>query len=365
MEKTEKKYKVVSLFAGIGGFEQGLKHSSLSTEIVFSSEIDIHAQKSYHANFPNHNLKGDITEIDEKSIPDHHVLIGGFPCQAFSIAGKRNGFDDTRGTLFFDVARILKEKRPDAVLLENVKNLVSHDNSNTIKVILQTLNELGYTVDFTVINSSEMGVPQNRERTYIVGLKDFVSQEFNEDFRSVKINTLKRELNNEKFKGFNFFDTLKPKNERVYIRNILDNDVDPKYFIENEKISEYLLNIRVADTEDDMKIIKILDLPRDIHNDHERQRRVYSINGISPTVLARSDSTKILYKENGRLRLRKFTPFENFKVQGFDEVFIENLRKSDVSETQLYKQSGNAVSPPIAREIFNHLRGFLEFYTED
>ena len=108
--------------------------------------------------------------------------MAGFPCQAFSIAGKREGFDDTRGTLFFDVARIIKEKEPKFILLENVKNLVSHDNSNTIKTILETLNSLGYTVDFTIINSCEMGVPQNRERTYILGIKGLESEKFNEDY---------------------------------------------------------------------------------------------------------------------------------------------------------------------------------------
>lgn len=140
----------------------------------------------------------------------------------------------------------------------------------------------------------------------------------------------------------------------------MEEKVDKKYFIDNERVRKYLKDIKVKDSEEEMKIIKILDLPKEVHNDQERQRRVYSINGISPTVLARSDSTKILINENMQLKLRKFTPIENLRVQGFEEDFIENLRNSGVSDTQLYKQSGNAVSPPVIREIFNHLDGFLD-----
>ena len=149
--------KIVSLFSGIGGFELGIRNSKLDGEVVFSSEIDKHAAASYLANFDNNNLQGDITKISEKDIPDHDLLVAGFPCQAFSIAGRQKGFVDTRGTLFFDVARILKEKQPKYFLLENVKNLVAHDGGKTFKIIIRTLNEVGYTIDFTVINSMEAG----------------------------------------------------------------------------------------------------------------------------------------------------------------------------------------------------------------
>lgn len=365
MNEVIKKYKVVSLFSGIGGFEEGLKYSNLNSEVVFSSEIDKFAQKSYIKNYPNHNLHGDITKIEANEIPEHDILMGGFPCQAFSIAGKRNGFDDTRGTLFFDVVRILKEKQPKVVFLENVKNLVSHDNSNTIKIILNTLNELGYILDFTVINSSEMGVPQSRDRTYIVGIRDIEPEKFKQDIRSNKINKLKQELNQGSFCGFNFFDSLKPLNKNIFIKNILENKVEKKYFIDNDKVNNYLENITIDDNEEEMKIIKLLDLPREVHNDQERQRRVYSIKGISPTILARSDSTKILIKENEELKIRKFTPIENLRVQGFEEEFINQLKHSDISDTQLYKQSGNAVSPPVVREIFNHIDRFINSNEKD
>ena len=148
------KIKIVSLFSGIGGFEKGIENSIMNSEVVFASEIDSHARKSFLQNFPKIELHGDITKINEKDIPDHDLLVAGFPCQAFSIAGKQKGFEDTRGTLFFDIARILEEKKPKYILLENVKNLMSHDGGNTFLKIIETLNYLGYTIDFTIINSN-------------------------------------------------------------------------------------------------------------------------------------------------------------------------------------------------------------------
>lgn len=354
------RYRVVSLFSGIGGFEQGLDTSKIDGEVVFASEIEKFAKASYLINYPNHNLHGDITKINEKDIPEHDILMAGFPCQAFSIAGKRAGFKDTRGTLFFEVDRILQEKKPKVVFLENVENLINHDHYNTIKTILFTLDELGYTIDFTVINSSEMGVPQNRNRTYIIGIKDFATKKFNKDFRSIKVDKLKQELNNMDFRSFNFFDTLKEVKSNKVIRDVLEQDVDEKYYFNTEKIYKFLDSMDCSDKPKNRKIIRLFDLPKEVHNDQERQRRVHSVNGISPTVLARADTTKILVNTNHRLRIRKLTPIENLRIQGFDEEFISNLKNAKVSDTQLYKQSGNAVSPPVIREIFNHLDEFLD-----
>ena len=352
-----KKYiRVVSLFSGIGGFEEGLKKVDISSKIVFSSEIDTFAQKSYIANFSNEHLNGDITAIDEKDIPDHDLLLAGFPCKSFSIAGQRKGFDDIRGTLFFDVARILSEKKPKYILLENVKNLISHDGSNTIRKILETLNEIGYTVDFTVINSCEAGVPQNRDRTYICGLFKGDTEKFVPDTRSTKVNVLKQELNQSDFSSFNFFNKVSFANEQKYIENILEKEVDDKYFFDTESIREFLKNNEINEYEkNEIRIIKLLDLPREVHNDLERQRRVYSVKGISPTVLARSDSTKILVEVDGLLKIRKITPVENFYIQGFDKTFVENIKKTGMSATQMYKQSGNAVSPPVITGILKFL----------
>ena len=161
----KKKIKFIDLFAGIGGFHLAL--SKINGECVFASEWDKDCQKVYEKNF---GLKphGDITKINEKDIPQHEILCAGFPCQAFSISGKRLGFKDTRGTLFFDVARIIKHHNPKIVLLENVKNFLTHDNGNTINVVKKTLEELNYNVFYKVLNSSNYGVPQKRERIYIV-----------------------------------------------------------------------------------------------------------------------------------------------------------------------------------------------------
>lgn len=193
--------KYLSLFSGIGGFELGIQQayednnsdrpvptledvrhgSSASSErnngsveskpptCIGFSEIDKYAVQIYQKHFPDHKNYGDITKIDTRELPDFDLLVGGFPCQAFSIAGKRKGFDDTRGTLFFEIARILRDKRPRLFLLENVKGLLSHDNGKTFATIIATLDELGYDLQWQVLNSKNHGVPQNRERIFIVG----------------------------------------------------------------------------------------------------------------------------------------------------------------------------------------------------
>jgi DNA (cytosine-5)-methyltransferase 1 len=159
--------KYFSMFSGIGGFEIPLQE--LGWECVGFSEIDKYAVSIYRNHFPTHNNFGDATKIIPSELPDFDLLCGGFPCQAFSVAGKRQGFDDTRGTLFFDIARILREKRPRLLLLENVKGLLSHDSGRTFKVIITTLAELGYDCQWQVLNAKDFGVPQNRERVFIVG----------------------------------------------------------------------------------------------------------------------------------------------------------------------------------------------------
>jgi len=156
----------ISLFGGIGGFDLALIRNGWKCEGYY--EIDKYATSVYNKNFGTKYKPTDITTVNAKDIPDHDLLVGGFPCQSFSIAGKRKGFMDTRGTLFFDIARIVKEKRPKNILLENVKGLLNHDKGNTFKTILQTFDELGYNVEWQVCNSKNY-VPQNRERVFIIG----------------------------------------------------------------------------------------------------------------------------------------------------------------------------------------------------
>lgn len=164
--------KFVDLFCGIGGFRLGIKRASeklgIPAKCVFSSEIEKNAVKIYEKNFQE-TPSGDITKINADDIPDMDILCGGFPCQAFSICGNMRGFNDTRGTLFFDIARIIKSKKPKIIFLENVKNLLSHDRGRTFATILITLYELGYDVEFNLLNSKDFGVPQNRERVYFIG----------------------------------------------------------------------------------------------------------------------------------------------------------------------------------------------------
>ncbi|MEH1741350.1 DNA (cytosine-5-)-methyltransferase [Fusobacterium varium] len=352
--------KIVSLFSGIGGFELGIKNSKLKEKVVFSSEIDMNAKKSYLSNFNDNNLKGDITKISEKDIPNHDLLVAGFPCQSFSIAGLQKGFNDTRGTLFFDIVRILKEKQPKYILLENVKNLVSHDEGRTFKVIIKTLNEIGYTIDFSVINSAEAGLAQNRERTYIVGILNKKAEVYTKDVRNKKIDFLKSTF---EYKGFNFFNSLRFNNEQQYIRDIISEEVDNRFLISNDRVINFLESNNFLEENTERKIVKLFDLPKEVWNDLERQRRVYSINGISPTILARSDTAKI-FIENGRNSyIRKFTPREAFKLQGFDDDFISNIERT-VSITQQYKQAGNAVSPPVITGIINHLLEYMEIKDE-
>ena len=161
--------KYFSMFSGIGGFEYGLEKSQHNFECIGYSEVDKYAESIYKRNFPNHIGYGDATKIRTEELPDFEFLVGGFPCQAFSIAGKRRGFDDTRGTLFFEIARILRDKAPRYFLLENVKGLLSHDKGKTFQTILGVLSEMGYGVEWEVLNSKNFGVPQNRERVFLKG----------------------------------------------------------------------------------------------------------------------------------------------------------------------------------------------------
>ncbi|MCA3943972.1 DNA cytosine methyltransferase [Vibrio vulnificus] len=219
--------KFVDLFAGTGGirlgFEQACSELKIETKCVFSSEIDKKAAKSYEKNF-NENPLSDITQIDEKQLPDFDVLLAGFPCQAFSYAGKQKGFGDTRGTLFFDVERILQEKRPKYFLLENVRGLTTHDKGRTFQTIKESLEKLGYSVDYLLLNSSNFDVPQNRVRIYILGvLSDSISLTLNSDLGAADTHKYKKKITN----GDLFSTEDKAKTVNCILEDF--NDVDKKY----------------------------------------------------------------------------------------------------------------------------------------
>lgn len=306
-------YKMIDLFAGVGGTRLGFQLTG-RTKSVFSSEIDKFACKTYYANFGDQPV-GDITKVDEKDIPDHDILVGGFPCQAFSQAGLKRGFEDTRGTLFFEIARILKYKRPKAFLLENVRNLLNHDKGRTYKVIEQTLIDLDYDVHLLVYKAKDFGVPQNRERIYIVG------------FDKMKVKNYK-----------DFVAPIPPKTP-TRVGDILEKNVDPKYTISDTLWAGHQR--------------------RKIDNKAAGKGFGYSLfNAESPytnTISARyyKDGSEILIEQEGK-NPRKLTPREAARLQGFPDNFI-----IPVSDTQAYKEFGNSVAVPvinaIAKEIINVL----------
>lgn len=357
--------RVVSLFSGIGGFEEGLNLSGLSFKVVFASEIDKFVQQSYGANFDSSVMVGDITKISETEIPDHDLLVGGFPCQAFSIAGQRKGFEDTRGTLFFDVLRILKEKKPKYFLLENVKNLVSYDKGTTFEVILSSLKDLGYVLDFTVLNSKDFGVPQSRERTFICGILGGKPEPFETDKWSSKINNLKRNLSRDKlaeienspFPSFNVFNSLNVLDKDVVLEDILGTSVEePYYQITKPSDVHYLKEFDFGLTlPRSCYILRLGMLPREIHKNLEQHRRFHSVKGLAPTITARHESPRILVSDNLGLRVQKMTETECFLAQGYPLSFVENIKQCGTSRNQMYKQAGNSVSPPVIAAIIKSL----------
>jgi DNA (cytosine-5)-methyltransferase 1 len=309
---TEKpKFKFIDLFAGIGGIR--LAFQNLGGKCVFTSEWDTYSKKTYDANFGEVPF-GDITKISETEIPDHDILLGGFPCQPFSIAGvsKKNalgrahGFlDETQGTLFFDVARIIKHKMPKAFMLENVKNLVSHDKGKTFKVIKETLKELGYSIHFKVLDGKHF-VPQHRERIIIVG------------FRTDIFNDL------ETFEFPNMGET------KFAIKDILEIEVDSKYTL-SDKLWNYLQGYAKK---------------------HKEKGNGFGfgltdLNGISRTMSARyyKDGAEILIPQEDK-NPRRLTPRECARLQGFPDSFL-----IPVSDNQAYKQFGNSVVTPLIQAV--------------
>ena len=357
--------RVVSLFSGIGGFEEGLRLANIPHKVIFASEIDKFAQQSYGANFDSSVLVGDITQVNEKDIPDHDLLVGGFPCQAFSIAGQLKGFEDTRGTLFFDVLRILKEKKPKYFLLENVKNLINHDKGNTFEVILSSLKDLGYVIDFTVLNSKDFGVPQSRERTFICGILGGKSELFEVDRWSSKVAKLKQQLSKVKiteidkppFPSFNLFNNLTVSENEVVLEDIIDLSVEEPYYqitkhFAGVYLSEFAFGLTLPRTR---SILRLGMLPREIHKNLEQHRRFHSIKGLAKTITARHESPRILVSDKLGLRVRKMTETECFLAQGYPLSFVENIKQCGTSRNQMYKQAGNSVSPPVIAAIVKAL----------
>jgi len=325
-------FRFIDLFAGIGGIRLGFE--AHGGQCVFTSEWNKFAQKTYLENFPetsNHIFVGDITQVNESDIPDHEILLAGFPCQPFSIAGvskknalgKPHGFEcATQGTLFFDVARIIAKKRPKAFLLENVKNLISHDKGNTFKVILQTLrDELGYEIHYKVIDGQHF-VPQHRERILIVGFDgktDFSWNELNLPPKgSIKLSAILHSQDGSEDK------------EEPYTTG--DNAIINSKYTLTSKLWKYL---------------------QDYAEKHRRAGNGFGfglVDGdhVSRTLSARyyKDGSEILIYQGKNNRPRRLTPRECARLMGFPDSFI-----IPVSDTQAYKQFGNSVVMPVMREV--------------
>ena len=306
--KNDAEFTFIDLFAGIGGMR--IAYENAGGRCVYSNEWNKYSQQTYFANF-GECPEGDITKVDARMIPDHDILVAGFPCQPFSIAGvskkqslgRPTGFEDkTQGTLFFDVCRILKAKRPKAFMLENVKNLKSHDKGRTFKVIMESLEELNYQVFYAVLDGQNF-VPQHRERILIVG---FDRERYGSDI------------------DFEF--KLTPMEPKPVMRDILETDVDPKYTL-SDKLWGYLQNYAAK---------------------HRAAGNGFGYgiadpDGISRTLSARyyKDGSEILITQDGK-NPRRLTPRECARLQGFPDTF-----KIVVSDTQAYKQFGNSVVVPL------------------
>ncbi len=309
MKKKQKgKFTFIDLFAGIGGTRIAFERAG--GECVFSSEWDKYCQKTYEANF-GEIPAGDITKIQASEIPNFDVLVGGFPCQAFSMAGKRGGFNDTRGTLFFDVARIVKAKRPKAFLLENVQGLVTHDGGKTLQVILDTLKDLNYNVFYKVLNASDFGVPQRRKRIYIVG---FDKKKTPKDLK---------------------FEHPKGTRKNVYINKFIEEGV------EGYGISEYLQKVYMFKKDDGLPEIIDKNSRKHVKTLTSTYHKIQRLTGT--------------FVKDGKTGLRLLTVNECKAMMGFDKEF-----KIPVSRTQMYRQLGNSVAIPAVEAVAKKMIKTLE-----
>lgn len=314
-----------SFFAGVGGIDKGFESTGIF-KTIYANEFDPYPVKTFESNF---NLKVDcrnIKDVKTDEIPDFDVMLAGFPCQAFSVAGLRKGFDDEkgRGDLFFELVRIVKEKKPGIIFLENVKNLVGHDNGNTFEVILNELKKEDYNVKFKVLNAKEYGnIPQNRERIYIVAFKNF-----------------------EVYKNFEF--PLPIKLEKG-IKQIIDSTtkINDKYYYTEGKYKGDIYEQLVASMDDENAVYQ--------------WRRKYvrkNKSGVIPTLTANQGegghNVCLIKTNNG---IRKMTPHECFNAQGFPDDFI---LPDTLSDAKLYKQAGNSVCVSVIQRIAENIEKALQ-----
>lgn len=350
----------LELFAGIGGFRKAIdlyaNDNNLISKCIGFSEIDKYANLTYKANYDisNEIELGDIQEFTRneeniKKLEDFDLLTGGFPCQAFSMMGKKLGFEDKRGNVFYSIIEILKIKRPKYVLLENVRNLKSHDNGDTFSEIIRSLNEdAGYYVNSDIFNTSDFGLPQTRRRIFIFAVRNDLIRDSKEiDFDSIKIKEESSKLNDS---------TSLHKYDSV-LDGILDKKVDGKYYL-SDKIKPTILSNGSKNFKSKSEINKLIARPLTatmVKMHRACQDNYYSddfIKSKKPLVYLEKPFTK---EEQAKHNIRKLTPLEALKLQGFNEDFLINSQKKGVSDHQLYKQAGNAVSVNTVYSILHYL----------
>lgn len=317
-------YRTVSLFSGIGGLDLGFIKQGFN--IIWANDFDKHAVESYKANIDTNIVCGDLNNYLE-DIPEHDILLAGFPCQPFSLMGKQQGFTDERGTLFFTIERILKKHKPKVIVLENVKNLLTHDRGKTINKMLEILEDkLNYKVYYNVLNTSDYGLPQTRRRVFIVG---FLIEEFGEEL--------------------NTFTFPSPEKLNTTVFDLLDDNVDKKYFLSKRILPTILSNGSknyYSKSEINLKIAK--PLTATMHKMHRANQDNYYEDIVNRNKFEDTAEKRIS-------TIRRLTPNECRKLQGFPDNW-----KYVVSDTQLYRQFGNAVSVNVSEKLAYQVKKVME-----
>lgn len=315
-------FTFIDLFAGIGGFRIPLQE--LGGKCVFSSEFNHHAQRSYELNFGEVPF-GDITKLDLNIVPKHNLLCAGFPCQPFSISGKMKGFEDTRGTLIYHVFEIIEKHKPEVILLENVKHLVYHDKKRTLATIVQHLEELGYVVSKKVLNASDFGVPQNRERIIIIGHKN---KKF--DFSKIK------------------------KQQKPVLKDFLDKEndfewLDEPYTILDEQKRQDSGLIFAGYRNKTIRKAGVRPGTEHLSRVHKQPNRIYSTEGVHPALPSQESSGRFWILHEGKVR--KLTIEECYRIMGFPDKF-----KMIYNRGELYKQIGNSVAIPMIKAVAEQIK---------
>ena len=411
------KFTFVELFAGIGGVSFGFE--KVGGKCVLAAEYDPEragkrqfAQESYKLLHPSVPVVGDVFELKGEDVPNHDLLSFTFPCQSFSVAGKRGGFEDARGTLYFEAMRIAREKKPKIIFAENVKGLVNHDKGKTLDTIIQVANDSGYIVDYEILNSKFFGVPQNRERWFLIGVREDLIEAEPWIVEGNTIIPKSKKRIGEWAKTFNF-DWPAQESVTTRLRDILETEVDEKYYLDDEKTAKLVAQLEAKKPDERMSRQAIetfneSNQPKE-HGDmiqaynrqhlkdgicptlttrpegfktaslpivesepqmlghidlkgHDAIKRVYSADHVGPTLTTMGGGhrePKTAVSEGTRYRIRKLTPKECFRLQAFPDEAHDALEAAGISNSQRYKMAGNAVTVSVIEAIGERLLRFL------